>query len=55
MLVSWDQQYLNSSKQCLALFHQKLLFDFSKYMVNEIMKILCKKIPCGLPILHNDT
>ena len=53
-LVSWDQPYLNSSKECIPLFHQKLLFDLSKYMAVDIMKILCKKISCGPQMLHND-
>ena len=53
MLVSWDQRYLNSSKEFLALFHQKLPFDLSKYMAVDIMKILCKKTSCGPQILHN--
>ena len=32
-----------NSKECLTLFHQKLLFDLSKYMAIDIMKILSKK------------
>ena len=32
-----------NSKECLTLFHQKLLFDLSKYMAIDIMKILTKK------------
>ena len=52
--ISWDQHYLNISKECLTLFHQKLLFDLSKYMAVDIIKILCKIISCGPKTLHND-